>query len=243
MLQTSPAVHEHEHGESAVPCGTTPDREREEACHPDETEESGNHQAMSTSYDKPKQGPKNLAPVERVDGQDVKDEKSDVNPGNCDEKFVRVGHAGWQTRHTAEQNSAEQNRHEGNIDQRASGDAPQRGAGTWRRVHIGHSTERPENNLVGSAADLPARQGVTKFVKRDDHEQPKVFEHGVYDGRVASGPALDFIDGDQKPGPVEENVDSCKAEQADCSLASRHLGSLIHFQMSVLSTRYSQLVS
>src|ERR1700746_2298911 len=79
MLKSSPAIHEHEERENAVPDGMPPQSKSDESGHAHKTEQGGDHQASRPSYDKPKQRAENLAAVQRIDGQHVEDQQNYVN--------------------------------------------------------------------------------------------------------------------------------------------------------------------
>jgi hypothetical protein len=79
VLQSSPAIHEHEERENAVPDGMPPQSKSDESGHAHKTEQGGDHQASRPSYDKPKQRAENLAAVQRIDGQHVEDQQNYVN--------------------------------------------------------------------------------------------------------------------------------------------------------------------
>jgi hypothetical protein len=56
-----------------------PEGETDEPGHPQEAENGGHHQAAGASYYKPQQRPKNLAAIQRIDGQHVENEQDHVN--------------------------------------------------------------------------------------------------------------------------------------------------------------------
>ena len=68
-----------------------------------------------------------------------------------------------------------QHRNQHHIHQRPGRDAPKHGARTARRIYERDAAERPQNDLIGRAARLPARQGVAEFVEQNDAQKREVF--------------------------------------------------------------------
>ncbi len=62
--------------------------------------------------------------------------------------------------------------------------------------------------MIGSAPDLAAGQGVTKFVQGHEHEQSEVLDHVPHEGAIVAPPHHDFIGRDHEPGPVQKHVDA-----------------------------------
>jgi len=112
-------------------------------------------QAPRASHHEPEQRPKDLAAVERIHRQQVEDQDDDVDRQDRDEQSVRVR----KRLSPPENRPAGPPRSETARARRSpmtSRDAPERGPGPLRRVHVGHATERPEHDLVGGAAHAPA---------------------------------------------------------------------------------------
>src|SRR5215469_18266092 len=64
----------------------------------------------------------------------------------------------------------------------------------------------------------------------DNYKQRDVLSNVPANGRVGPESTSDFIHRDQEPRPMQEDVDSGKAEQVDRSrAASGHAGSLLDF--------------
>src|SRR5580698_739596 len=91
VLQPSPAIHQHEGGENAVPDGLSPHRQNDEPDYADETDHRRYHQAAGASEDEPEQGAEDLAAIERVDGKDVEDQQADVDVCDGAQEGVKVG--------------------------------------------------------------------------------------------------------------------------------------------------------
>jgi hypothetical protein len=83
MFQSSPAVHEHENRdrpEPEIPAHKCPDNEAGDS---EKSQNCGDHQAASSSQDKPEKGSKNLTPIQGIDGQDVEDQQAYVDGNDC----------------------------------------------------------------------------------------------------------------------------------------------------------------
>jgi hypothetical protein len=66
---------------------------------------------------------------------------------------------------------------------------------------------------------------MAEFVNQDDEEQSQIFQDVPKYGRVAARPALDLVHRDEKPGPMQENINSSKTKQANRALTvGRHDG-------------------
>ena len=108
---------------------------------------------------------------------------------------------------------------EHHVHQRASRDAPECGAGPWWRIHIGHTAEWPEHDLVRLSSNLPTGQRVAEFMKRHNQKQRQILQHVPGERGIVSFPALDFKRCHQKPGPMQEHINSRKTKKANRSLA------------------------
>ena len=53
---------------------------------------------------------------------------------------------------------------------------------------------------------------MAKFMKGHDEKQRQIFENIPADRRIASRPAVDFKHRHQKPGPMQEDINSREAE-------------------------------
>ena len=74
--------------------------------------------------------------------------------------------------------------------------------------------------MVCSSAHLPACQRVTKLMQRNDQEQREILHHIPGNRGIAPLAAADFISRNQKPGPMQEYIDSGKPEEVDRTLAA-----------------------
>ena len=65
---------------------------------------------------------------------------------------------------------------------------------------------------------------MSEFVQQHDHEKGQVFQRIPGDRGVVPVPALYFVDRDEKPRPVQKDVNACELEEAYGTLAaSGHL--------------------
>jgi hypothetical protein len=118
-------------------------------------------------------------------------------------------------------------RDERHIHQGAGGDAPKRGARAWRRVHIGHSAERPQHDLVRFSSNLPAGQRVAVLMKHHNEKQCQILQCVPGKRRIAFRPTADFKRRHQKPGPVQKQINPGETKQMNRSLATgRHVRDL-----------------
>ncbi len=80
LEQTSPAIQENEHANYAKP-----DRARhyggpDQRGRPHESDDRRDHQAARAPHYKPKQGPKNLPAIERIDREQIEDQQAATPP-------------------------------------------------------------------------------------------------------------------------------------------------------------------
>lgn len=122
----------------------------------------------------------------------------------------------------ADPDGCEQNGNEHDVHERAGRQAPERRPGPLRRDDVRDSPERPEDDALGGAAHLAARERVAELVQRHDPEQRQVLEHVEERRGVLARPHLQLEERDHEPGPVQEDVDPGEAEEADSSLLARH---------------------
>ena len=78
LLQPLPAVHQNECGDNSKPDGLKPQGEEDKAGHAEEADDRGRHQAAGASHDKPEQGPKNLAAIQRIDWEHVENQQAQI---------------------------------------------------------------------------------------------------------------------------------------------------------------------
>src|SRR5262249_13120062 len=91
------------------------------------------------------------------------------------------------------------------------------------RRHVSHTAERPQYNLICLATDLPTSQRVTKLVHQHNAEQADRFERVpavvmVIDIRAR----LNTPKHNQKPRPVQVNIDPKQPENAHGASIRRH---------------------
>ena len=80
MLQSAPAVHQHEDGDRPEPDVLLPESEGNEASYANEAEDRRDHQAAGAAQDKPEERTEDLAAIQRVDGKNVEGQKAYVDP-------------------------------------------------------------------------------------------------------------------------------------------------------------------
>ena len=105
MLESTPAIHQNKNSESGKPDGLPVDGQGYESGHAKQTEDGRNHQARSASNDEPEQGTQNLSAIERVDGQNVKDQQCKINVEHRLQKQEKVVLRSWQSSDTATSNN------------------------------------------------------------------------------------------------------------------------------------------
>ena len=52
-------------------------------------------------------------------------------------------------------------------------------------------------------------------MRQHDQKQRQILQDAPSDSGVSAIPRLDFVDGDEKPGPMKENIDADEAKQMD----------------------------
>jgi hypothetical protein len=62
--------------------------------------------------------------------------------------------------------------------------------------------------------DLTASERVTEFMREDNEKDRQVLQHIPHERRVRSLTALDFVDSDEDPRPMQIHVYSAKLEYA-----------------------------
>jgi hypothetical protein len=78
-FEPSPAIDDHEHGQSPEPDGLNLQGHEHESGGANEAKNRGYHQAVGASHHEPKQRSKDLAAIERVDGQKIEKQQPDVH--------------------------------------------------------------------------------------------------------------------------------------------------------------------
>jgi len=106
----------------------------------------------------------NLTAVERVDRKEIENEYSEIDVEHRLQQPKQIVLAGGQTRNAAGPDDNPQYGKKHDIDEGTSGDAPERGAWSWRRINKGDPAHRPKHNAVRNAANLAAGQGMAEFV-------------------------------------------------------------------------------
>jgi hypothetical protein len=92
LLQSAPAIHQNERGQNSEPHGLHSQREDDEPSHTEETDDRGRHQTASAAHYKPKQGPKNLAAIERINREHIEDQQAQVNQRDGSQQQEDVWH-------------------------------------------------------------------------------------------------------------------------------------------------------
>lgn len=82
VLESAPAVHEHEERERAEPHVLSDESQNDESDNSDQSENGCDHQAAGASEDEPQHRPKDLTAIEGIDWQDIEDQKSAIDPGD-----------------------------------------------------------------------------------------------------------------------------------------------------------------
>ena len=144
-----------------------------------------------------------MAAIEGVDGEDVEDEEHDVGGEDGTDEAVLVGHRRPPVRKAGEFESSEEDGSECDVDEGAGGDAPEGGAGALGWIDVGHAAEGPEEDCICFAADGAAGEGMAELVEEDDGEEGEVFEEVPDRRSVVAAPGLNFVYGNEEPGPIE----------------------------------------
>ena len=167
-----------------------------------------------------------MSAIKGIDGEDVEDEEHDVGGEDGSDQTVLIRHRRAPVCELGEFESSEKYGSEGDVDQRPGGDAPEGGAGTLGWIDVGYAAKGPEEDGVGFAADGTAGEGVSELVEKNDAEEGEVFED-VPDGRsVVAAAGLDFVYGNEEPGPVEVDGDAGNTKDTERTLAAEHAGRL-----------------
>ena len=130
-------------------------------------------------------------------------------------QLVNIRHADRPSRGAGERIDCQQNWNQRHVHQRPSRDTPQCCSRTLRRIDISHAAERPEHDPVGLSSNLPASQGMSELMHEHDQEERKIFEDVPGDRRVASGAALNLVNRNQEPPPMQKYIDSEESKQVN----------------------------
>ena len=217
MLQPSPATHQDERCQHAQPHRSDHQRQQKQSRYAHKSHARRRHQAARPAQRIPQQRPQDLPAIQRINGQQIKDQQSQIHEPDGPQQPVEVGHGRRPSPaeisvHPPDRGQRRQQRH---IHQRPGSNAPQRGPGTRRRIHIRHSAQRPQHDLVSASAHLPASQRVSILMQQHDQEQRQILQHVPGKRPILSRPALDLHHRHQKPRPVQEDIHSRKAKQTD----------------------------
>jgi hypothetical protein len=115
-FESSPAIHDHEHGQSSEPDGLNLQGHKNESCGAHEAENRRHHQAVGTSHHKPKHRSQDLAAVERVDGQKVEKQQEKIHIQDRKKEHVCVGHCLGPSERSIEPEERRQNLNQRHID-------------------------------------------------------------------------------------------------------------------------------
>jgi hypothetical protein len=159
-----------------------------------------------------------LSAVERIDRKQIEKKQEIIDEANGFEELVSVGSVEIPSGVTGENKQRLEDRNQRNVNEWPGSDTPQHGAGTTRRIDERDAAERPQNNVIGLAAGLPAGERVTEFVEKDDGKEREVFVNRE-DGRTIVVQALSELPGrDDEPGKVQVNLDAAELEEPDGAL-------------------------
>src|SRR5690242_13610945 len=119
-------------------------------------------------------------------------------------------------------------RNEQHIDERSGNDAPEHGSWAGRRIYISDAAERAKHDAVGRTSHLSAGQSMAEFVQQNNEKESEILDDVPLDGGVPARALLDLVHGNDKPRPVEKDVDPGEAEQSHRALVgSWHCGRVI----------------
>ena len=223
LLKSAPAAEQQINRDEAEPVITVLGGEGDEAEDAHDSKHRGHHQAARFAQHEPQQGAQDLAAVEGIDGQDVEYEQTDIDLQESPQDVVSIRVGVGPAQRIRGIDKADEDRRQGHVDQRARGNAPQRGAGALGRVNIGHAAEGPQQDVVRGAAHLAAGHGMAKLMREHDGEERQVFQDIPEDGAVSAARALDFVDSDKKPGPMQGDFYAGQPEETDRILSyTRH---------------------
>jgi len=79
LLETSPALAEDESRNDADPKGFHPERESDEGQGSRDSDDRHRRQTMRSAHDEPEESAQNLAAIQRINGEQVKDEEAGVD--------------------------------------------------------------------------------------------------------------------------------------------------------------------
>ena len=105
------------------------------------------------------------------------------------------------------------------VHERPCGDAPKHGARALGRRHVRHAAQGPQDDLVGLASHLPARQRMAEFMGEHDQKERQVFRRIPDKGGILVRRIMHFEERDQKPGPMQEYIDSKEPKEANRTLS------------------------
>ena len=142
-----------------------PQRQADQSRRTHKSENRSHIKAASAPHEKPQQGAKDLAAIERIDGQNVEDEQDDVDQQNPLEQVIGVGIGKRPSQRASRKIGGAENGQKSHVDQRPCGKAPQGGAGSLRRIDECDAAQRPEHDAVDRSTDLAASQGVAELVQ------------------------------------------------------------------------------
>src|SRR5262245_52371075 len=174
--ERAPAGQEHEGGHNAKPNTSSDHGKEDKPSNSKETNHCHDSQAASRADEKPKQGPDNLATVQRINGKQVKDQKSDINPPHGADENVGIGRRLVEPCGGGGEIKRRKRGGKNDVDEWAGSNAPEhRSRALWWSNQC-YSAEGPEKNCIRLATHLPASHGVTKFMEQYDPEEREVLE-------------------------------------------------------------------
>ena len=120
-----------------------------------------------------KQRPQNLPTIERIDRQQVEEQKKDVHREDHEQEAIQVGRTPSGRGSLLKEVQDAERYDQRDVHERAGGDAPQDGAGSLWWSDVGDATERPEHDFVRSSANLTAGERVAEFVQQNDEKKAR----------------------------------------------------------------------
>ena len=92
--------------------------------------------------------------IERIDREQIEDEQAGVDIDKHPQEMARIRKGVCPAHAIGGHSKDQRHRKEHEVDERSCGDGPEGSAGTRRWGNVGHTTKRPEDNLVGLTASL-----------------------------------------------------------------------------------------
>jgi hypothetical protein len=184
----------------------------------DDANDGGDKEGKAAAGNEPEERPKDLTAIEGVKGEHIEDEEDNVDGGKREEEIRGGGARRSDSYEIPGRNDGQGEKY--HVDEGTCGNGPEHGAGALRGLDVGDAPQRPEEDLVGLAADGFAGESVAELMDENDEEETQVEADVEADGMLEvseDAPVVasekDLQSGNEEPAPVDEDVDAKETEE------------------------------